>query len=401
MEQQNKIAVPGFLFSGRHCGIKEDPQKLDLAVIFSKNPKTVAAGVFTQNKVCAAPVKICQQALKSRYAQLIVINSGIANAATGAFGFKQALETQKTAAKNYSVDSQKIFVCSTGKIGQPLPMQALKVGLEKSAQNLSADAFDQAAAAICTTDAYQKKVFHCGKIGKQPFHIAIMAKGAGMIQPNMATMLCFVMTDLAIEKSALQKMLKHAVDQTLNRLSVDGDTSTNDTVLALANGEVKNKPINTASAEFIKIQKILTDLLQQIVFLIALDGEGATKCFRVHIKNAASIKDAEKAARAVANSQLVKTAVFGCDPNWGRILCAVGYSGARVVEEKARVQIGTSTLFDRGKVLVKNEKPAAIYLKNNQHITLTVDLGLGDAEFFIYASDLTYDYIKINAEYRT
>jgi len=228
-----------------------------------------------------------------------------------------------------------------------------------------------------------------------------MAKGAGMIAPNMATMLSYIVTDLNISKTVLQSLLKEAVDETLNCLTVDGDTSTNDTVLMLASGLAGNKAIKKNGFTYKKIKKTLVNLLEYICILIASDGEGATKCIRIHVSGAKNESDAKKVAKAIANSPLVKTAMFGNDPNWGRILCAAGYSEADVVEENTTIKLGKYKVFSKGKPFNQNEKPASRYLKSNKLIDVFIDLGRGKGRGRAYGCDLTYDYVKLNAEYRT
>lgn len=397
----NNVVIPGFRFAGLHCGIKDDAQKKDLAVICAENPQTVAAGVFTQNAICAAPVRVCQKILPQKNHRLIVINSGVANAATGPQGFKDATAIQKRAAEIFGVKASEVFVSSTGKVGHYLPTGKILIGLEAAHAQLDASGFMHTADAIRTTDAWRKTAVYKGHMSGHPFTIAVMAKGAGMIQPNMATMLCYVLTDLAIEKRALQKMLKMAVDPTLNSLTVDGDTSTNDTVIAMASGLAGNKIIKAGTPVFSSVLKHLTELLREIAISIAMDGEGATKCLAITVCKAASDKDAQRAARAIANSPLVKTAMFGGDPNWGRILAAAGYSGARVDEMKAVVRIGPHVLFARGRLQDFSAEEVSLHIKTQKILDIVVELGLGKSRATIYASDLTYDYVKLNAEYHT
>jgi len=401
MNKTNPIKIPGFQFAATHCGLKDKKSKKDLAVIYATEPTTTIAGVFTKNKVCAAPVKQCQKNIKHGTGRLIVINSGLANAATGKQGLMDAKSMAKIAAKNFDVLESEVFICSTGKIGEPLPMAKIIKGLSRLPENLSSERFLDCAKAIRTTDAYTKVAWIEDQINGSRFKMAVMAKGAGMICPNMATMLCYVVTDLKISRPVLKALLKETVNETLNELSVDGDTSTNDTVLMMASGLAKNKPIMKDSKSYHKVKTSLLHLLEAIALLIALDGEGATKCFRVLIKGARSQADAKKAARAIAHSQLVKTAIFGCDPNWGRILCAAGYSGCAIHEPKTTILIGNTPVYAHGKPLNKNEKKAAHYLKNNNIVDIGLDLGLGKYQARVLASDLTYGYIKINAEYRT
>lgn len=400
-EPTHPLIIPGFTFTGLYCGIKDDAAKKDLAVIYAENPATVAAGVFTTNKICAAPVVICRQALKNKHHRLIVINSGIANAATGKAGMQDATLVQKAAAREFGLKPEEVFVSSTGKIGLRVPTEKIVSGLATAKSQLSENHFYETAEAIRTTDAWRKTAYIKGVLRGKPYTLAVMAKGAGMIQPNMATMLCYIMTDLAIEKKALQKMLKLTVEPTLNSLSVDGDTSTNDTVLFLAGGSAQNKPVKDGTNEFKKITSELTGLLREIAISIAMDGEGATKCMAIHVHGAVSDADAKKAARAIANSPLVKTAIFGGDPNWGRILAAAGYSGARVEELKSTIKLGPHALFVRGHLKDFIAEEVSLYIKSQKIVDIIVELGLGKGKATMYASDLTYDYVKLNAEYHT
>lgn len=398
MLSPKNTVTPGFEFAGMPCGIKDKNQK-DLAVILARADKTTVAGMFTKNRVCAAPVKICQKHVKKNQVKAIIINSGNANAATGRSGFKNSQIICETVAKKFALKSFQVLPCSTGKIGVPLPMGKIISGIKNI--KLHARGFLDCAQAICTTDAYVKTAVHHGKIDGKKFTIAIMAKGAGMIHPNMATMLCYIVTDLKIQNSVLKNLLKESVDQTLNCLSVDGDTSTNDTVLMMASGVCGNKDFKTNSSRYKQIQKTLTSLLEKISILIAKDGEGATKCLRINVSGAMSQQDAKKVAKAIVNSPLVKTAMFGCDPNWGRILAAVGYAGARVDENKTVIKIGAIPVFSKGKPLGKNEKRASVYLRKNQIVDIFANLGLGKSHAKTYGSDLTYDYVKLNAMYHT
>lgn len=393
--------VPGFSFTGTAQGIKADVRKKDVALIYSSEPTTLVAGVFTLNKVCAAPVKLCRENLKTARGRLVVVNSGCANAATGQRGLKDAKEIVGFAAKTFGLSPDEVFVCSTGRIGMKLPVGKVKAGIIAGKARLHPEGFRRAGQAILTTDAYEKNVFYSGRLGGKKFSIAVMAKGAGMIHPNMATMLCYVMTDLKFERAALQSLLQEAVNPTLNSLTVDGDTSTNDTVLLLANGMAGNVAIKTGSAAYRSILKILTAMLEDIAYKIALDGEGATKCMRISVRGAKNPDDAKKTAKAIGNSPLVKTAVFGCDPNWGRILSAAGNSGADVFEEKTTIRIGGLVLFSKGAIHEKNAGPVNRYLKDNRRVMIDVVVGAGSGKARVLASDLTYDYVRLNADYHT
>lgn len=393
--------VPGFAFSGVSAGLKGDPKKRDLALIYSAVPQTVVAGVFTRNLVRAAPVRICERHVRSGKARLILVNAGVANAATGVAGLKDAESAVRFAASLFELNERDVLPCSTGKIGPRLPLDLIRSGVLKAKDLLHLHGFTKASQAICTTDAYPKTAFYRGQIRRKAFSIAIMAKGAGMIAPDMATMLCFIVTDLNAPAPVLKTLLKECVDETLNRMTVDGDTSTNDTVLMLANGLAKNAPLAKNSNDYALVKKILMGLLRDIAVKIVTDGEGATKCFEVRVTGAKNAAQAERAARAIADSQLVKTAMFGNDPNWGRIACAAGYSGATVSEEEMTIKLGGIPVFARGKPQDANLSKAARILKKSAEITVDVDLGLGSGRAHILSSDLTYDYVKLNAEYHT
>lgn len=397
----NNIVIPGFQFAGIHCGIKDNARKKDLTLIYSEEKNTLVDAVFTKNKVVAAPVTVCRQALRGGFAQLMVINSGVANACTGDQGMKDALDTQEAAAELFGLQKNRVFVCSTGKIGVNLPMKPLLGGLPRVKDLLSSKNFLEAVKGIMTTDQYPKFASVKGKIDGKAYTIAVMAKGAGMLRPDMATMLAYIVTDLAITRPALKKVFRNAVDVTLNRITVDGDMSTNDTVVIMANGRAGNDPVTPNSREAEQIEKQLKSLLEDMARKIALDGEGATKCCDVLIKNAANAADAKRIAYAIGNSPLVKTALFGNDPNWGRIMAAIGYSGARVTPEKVSIDIGPHHVVKSG-IGVKTTQAAKVsqYMKN-KHITIGVDLGLGHGAFHVYMSDLTYDYVHLNAEYHT
>lgn len=396
-----KILIPGFQFAGIHAGIKESTRKKDLTLIFSEEKNTLIDGVFTKNKVCAAPVVVCRDVVANGHCQLVVINSGVANACTGERGLKDALNTQKEAARLMNLKSTQVCVSSTGKIGDYLPMKTVMGGLKKAMSHLDSGSFMEAARGIMTTDQYPKFGVITGNLGGKKYTIAVMAKGAGMLRPDMATMLAYVLTDLKFSPAVLRKIFRRAVDVTLNRVTVDGDTSTNDTVLVLANGRAGNKPFTSESAAGRKIEKEMTALLETMARMIALDGEGATKCCDLKIRGAKNEADARKIAYAIGNSPLVKTALFGCDPNWGRIMAAVGYSGASIRPEKISIHIGPYPVV-RGGQGIRGFNPAEVsqYMRKRE-IEIMVNLNLGRSDFHVYMSDLTYDYIHLNAEYHT
>lgn len=395
------IKIKGFQFAGIHAGIKDSKNIKDMALIYSEEPNTLIDGVFTKNKVCAAPVDLCRKVISKGKAQLVVINSGVANACTGKQGERDALKTQTHAAKLFDLPPEKVCVSSTGKIGDFLPMKTLLNGIEKAKNELSEKHFQDACEGMMTTDQYPKFASIKGKIQGKPYTIAVLAKGAGMLRPDMATMLAYVVTDLKFSSSTLKKIFREAVDVTLNRITVDGDTSTNDTVLMMANGKAENKTFTATSTTGKRVKKEIISLLTDMAQQITLDGEGATKCTLVNVTGASSQSDAKKIAYAIGNSPLVKTALFGCDPNWGRIVAAVGYSGAKINQKNIQVKMGKFPLVKNGAGL-KNipVKQVSSYMKN-KHITIDVKVGKGKGEFFVFMSDLTYDYVTLNAEYHT
>ncbi len=396
-----KITVPGFQFAGIHCGIKDNVRKKDLSLIYSEEPHTLIDGVFTKNKVCAAPVVVSRKSIRQGMGQLIIVNSGNANACTGERGLRDALKTQSEGGRLFGLVPSRVAVCSTGKIGEFLPMKKLLQGLVKAKDFLDRKNFMEAAKGIMTTDQFVKYGCIKDEIRGKRYTIAVMTKGAGMLRPDVATMLTFVMTDLKFERQVLARLFRRAVDVTLNRVTVDGDMSTNDTVLIMANGRVGNRTFSVDSAEGKKIGNQLTSLLKQMAHKITLDGEGATKCCEVKVTGARNEGDAKKIAYAIGNSPLVKTALFGCDPNWGRIMAAVGYSGAKINPEKIRISIGPYTVAKNGTGLCSFVPSLVSQYMEKKLIEIRVDCGVGPASFHVFMSDLTYEYIHLNAEYHT
>ncbi|MEK7238695.1 MAG: bifunctional glutamate N-acetyltransferase/amino-acid acetyltransferase ArgJ [Nitrospirota bacterium] len=395
IKKNQAITIPGFKFSAVSAGIKKTGAK-DLALIFSENI-TTTAGVFTTNKIKAAPVKLDIKRIVSQKGQAIIINSGNANACTGLQGLKDAKEISETTAKELCILPELVYVSSTGVIGRFLPMQKIKKAIPELVEKLSPYSLTEVSTAIMTTDTFPKMAFKkiniAGKIGA----IAGIAKGSGMICPNLATMLSFVVTDIAVEKKALDSALRNAVKNSFNRLIIDNDMSTNDTVLIMANGMLKNKPITKSSSLYPKFKNALTEITYNLAKMIAKDGEGATKLIEIIAKGAKTEGDAEKIAKSIANSMLVKTAIYGNDPNWGRIMAAIGYSGVEINEEKINIYIDKFKLVNKGMGIKKI--PNNIFSK--KEIVVTVELGLGKKEAKILTCDLTEGYIKINASYMT
>ncbi len=380
----------GFQFAGCEAGIKKNGN--DIGLIYSEKECTAAA-VFTKNSVKAAPIVLNMQILESPK-KAILVNSGNANACTGIQGMKNAEEIQKITAKRLSVKPAEIFVCSTGVIGQQLPMEKITIGINKAASSLETNP-DNFAKAIMTTDLVMKSASAKIVIDGKEITIYGAAKGSGMIAPNMATMLAFVVTDANIEKKILEKVWKTSCDKTFNAITVDGDSSTNDTAIILANGAANNKKIDTIISKF--SDKIL-ELCLELAKKIAADGEGASKLIAVEVYGAESETKAKLIAMTIANSPLVKTAAYGNDANWGRIIAAAGR--CEIKPEKTSIQFGEISVFKDGEPVNFSEDDAKKYL-NSKEINIIVNVGSGTGKFTVYTCDLTEGYIKINADYRS
>lgn len=387
----------GFLFSTVEAAIRY-PHRKDLALIYSE-VKANIAGTFTTNQVKAAPVQIDMKKIRSGKGQAIVVNSGNANACTGRKGIQDAAETAERVAHGLNIKPSLVYVCSTGVIGLTMPMERVRPKISELTDNLGKSNIQDVAAAIMTTDTFPKIVHKKVRIGNKTGTIAGICKGAGMICPHMATMLCFLMTDIALEQKALDKSLKDAVSKSFNRITVDGDRSTNDTVLIMANGMLGNPLITEKSESYHIFKKALHEVTFNLSRLIVKDGEGASKFIEIEVKGAKSEADAEKAAFSVANSNLVKTAIYGNDPNWGRIMAALGYSGTKLNEEKIDIYFGKVKVVNKGIGTGKDEKAAEI-LKGKE-IRIIIDLNLGGSSVKILTCDLTEEYIRENKSYRT
>ena len=399
-------AAEGFSAAGFYCGIKESiTRKKDLAFIKS-DVMAKAGGVFTTNKFAAAPVEWCREVIKGGEAQAIFANSGNANACTGETGKKNVDKTLDLVAHYSRLPKDKILVCSTGVIGVQLPMSMLSGGVPSVIADLSPLALgsEHAADAIATTDTYIKEYAVEYEFGGKTVHVGGIAKGSGMIHPNMATMLCFITTDLKLSSEAVQTACKAVADDTFNMITVDGDTSTNDTMLVLANGMVGNDEINCGDEGYAEFVEALYEVAKNLAKMMASDGEGATKALECHVDGAKTKADARKAAKAVIDSSLVKAAFFGEDANWGRIICAVGYSGAEFDPAKVELWLesenGKIQLMADGGGLEFDEDIAAKVLKAKE-IRILIDLHDGEASAIGWGCDLSYDYVKINADYRS
>jgi glutamate N-acetyltransferase/amino-acid N-acetyltransferase len=389
-------AVPGMFAAGLHCGIKPTAAR-DLALIYSSAPAT-AAGVFTTNRIQGAPVKVSRERLKSGVAQAIVASSGCSNVCTGEQGVKDAREMTEVVARELRIPDARVLVASTGIIGRYLPMDRIRPALPKLVKGLSPQpqGSRHAAEGIMTTDTHPKEAALRVEIGGRPITIGAIAKGTGMIHPLMATMFCFVATDLAVARDALQAALRRAVTGSFNRISVDGDRSTSDTVVILANGLVENRPLTRGDRRLRLFQTALDALTQRLAVMQVRDGEGATLVIDVHVRAAKTRRDAETAARAIANSPLFKTAMAGRDPNWGRVMSALGASGVAVQEERVGIWYGEEQVAAGGKLKesVRWDRVKADLAK--PEVTVTVDLGLGSGHDHVWTCDLTQDYVKIN-----
>ena len=392
-------AVAGIRAAGLHAGIKAADAK-DVALIVTDAPAT-AAGVFTKNSVTAAPVLVCREHLSDGHAQAVIVNSGNANACTGEVGMANARRMAAVTAEQLGIDANLVLVSSTGVIGQQLPMDKIENGIQATASALSTKGGADAAEAIMTTDTHPKSVAVEIEIGDTPVRIGGIAKGSGMIAPNMATMLSYLTTDARINAETLQAALNRVVDDTYNLLTVDTDRSTNDTVLILATGQAEKAEIVTANGEDYEtfcegLQFVCTELVK----MLARDGEGATKLVEVVVKRAKNRDDAEKAARAVAESPLVKTAVFANDANWGRIMMAIGKSGAEFDPYQVDVWLADYRLVKNGMDAGYDEDEATSLFAEDP-VRITIDLRAGDTDITMWTCDYSYDYIRINADYRT
>ena len=387
-------AVPGILAAGFHSGIKASPAK-DLALVYSSTPAT-AAGVFTTNRIVGAPVKVSRERLKGGAAQAIVASSGCSNVATGEQGIKDAREMTEIVAKHLRIPDERVLVASTGVIGRYLPMDKIRPALPKLVKGLSPQGSRSAAEGIMTTDTHPKEAALRVEIGGRRVTVGAIAKGTGMIHPMMATMFCFVATDLAVEREGLQRALRRAVTGSFNRISVDGDRSTSDTVIILANGLAENRSLARGDRRLRPFQQALDALTQRLALMLVKDGEGATVVIDVRVRGAKTRGDAELAARSIANSNLFKTAMAGRDPNWGRVMSALGAAGIALQEDRIAVWYGEEQVAAGGRLRegVRWDRVKAELAK--PEVALTVDLGLGSGQEHVWTCDLTTDYVKIN-----
>ncbi|MBI4417417.1 MAG: bifunctional glutamate N-acetyltransferase/amino-acid acetyltransferase ArgJ [Ignavibacteriales bacterium] len=398
-ECQGGVTLPrGFTAGGVYCGIRK--AKKDLAIIRSDRPSRVAA-VFTQNRTLAAPILVDKvQLQRSSLCSAVIINSGNANACTGERGLNDAWEMVRTAAHGLGIPEEQVIVSSTGVIGQYMPMDKVLAGIRELIPLVNESGGQSAAEAIMTTDTYKKEAAVQFTLGRTVVRIGGMAKGSGMIAPNMATMLAFITTDAVIDHRMLQKALHCANRKSFNRITVDGDMSTNDMALVLANGVANNEPFGEHSEEFQLFSSALEYVMIKLAKMIARDGEGATKLIEVYVKGASTEQEAEVVARSVANSNLVKTAMHGNDANWGRIMAAVGYSGAPVDPGIVEIRINNLPVLNKGYEIVLDEQKTAAALAREQ-VLITIELNRGHEKVRFWTCDLTKEYVHINASYRS
>jgi glutamate N-acetyltransferase/amino-acid N-acetyltransferase len=396
IEQGNITSPKGFKAAGIHVGVKPGSTKKDLALVYSEAPASAAA-VYTSTRVQAAPIQVDREHLQDGKARAVVLNSGNANACTGAQGLENARRMCRQTAAALKLHGDEVLVCSTGVIGVQLPIEAIEKGIPAAAAALAAQGGADAAQAIMTTDTVPKT--HAVELASG-LRVGGMAKGAGMIAPNMATMLAVVASDAAVAPSLLREMLGQATRRSFNCVTVDGDMSTNDTLIVLANGAAGAPLIDKAGAAADEFYAGLEEVCRQLARQIARDGEGATKLVAIRVANAQSEEEARKVGLSVANSSLVKTAIFGCDPNWGRILCAVGYSGAEIDPAKVEVSLCGTPIYGGGSGR-DFDKEKLIAAMREKDIPIHIDLRRGAATAEIYTCDLSYEYVRVNAEYTT
>lgn len=391
------IEVPGFLSSGIYAGIKKK-QKKDLGLIFSEVPARVAA-VFTTNVVKAAPILIALERVKDGFCQALIVNSGNANACTAERGIKDAELTTRIVADGLKIKESLVIPASTGVIGEFLPVDKFEKAVPNLIASLRHDGLVDMAQAIMTTDQFPKYASSRIKIDGKLGTMCAVGKGAGMIAPQMATMLCFILTDINLTRRAMVKSLKRAVETSFNRIIVDGDTSTNDAVIMLSNGILGNKAIVEGNRSYNKFVRALTELCTEIAEMIVRDGEGATKVVKIIIKNVKTEVQADLIARTLGSSLLVKTAFYGEDPNWGRIIAAAGRAGVKFDPEKVDLYFGDYKVVRNGVVVMDGNKFEHVMRQPN--FTVTIDIKTGKASSFVIASDITIEYLKLNAHYRT
>jgi glutamate N-acetyltransferase/amino-acid N-acetyltransferase len=398
LEGGTVTSVQGFLAGATYAGLKTYAEdKLDLSLLLSEAP-CVSAGVFTTSTIISPGVRVTQEHLARGPVRGLVVNAGIANTCIGEQGYKDAEEMTALAAGQLGVQPEEVLVCSTGIIGVELPMSLIRTGIQNI--ELSQDGGPQLARAMMTTDTRPKEVAVAFEVDGKQVRMGGVAKGSGMIHPNMATMLAFVTTDVAIDRDYLQTTLREVADASFNMLTIDGDSSTNDTLLVLANGLAGNRPIAAGSPDAATFKDALMEVCVHLTREMARDGEGATRLIVVEVTGARDISDARKAARTIASSSLVKSAVFGADPNWGRVLAALGRSGAAVTEDKIDLYINGVCIMQEGKQ-IPFHRDAVVVLMRGPEVTFRLHLNLGDGQATAWGCDLTEQYVIINSAYST
>jgi glutamate N-acetyltransferase/amino-acid N-acetyltransferase len=392
-------AVPGILAAGITAGIKPSGKK-DLALIYSSSPARAAA-VFTTNQVKGAPVLVSRDHVKGGQAQAIVASAGCANVCTGEQGVRDAREMTKVVGEHLRIPAQRVLIAATGVIGQPMPMDKVRPALPKLVKALSPQGSRSAAEAIMTTDTIPKEAALRVDVGGRPVTIGGIAKGVAMLEPHLATMFCFLATDAVIAADALQVSLRRAMDRSFNRVTVDGDESTSDTVAVLANGLAENAPLERGGRGLAQFRAALEAVAGRLARMLVQDGEGATRVVEVRIAGARTRREALIAARSVANSPLVKTAICGADPNWGRIMMALGKSAAKVAAERVAIQIGEEPIVERGMLRPGARMDRVEATMRGNEYRILIDLGLGRGEDSVWTSDLTEEYVRLNSKYTT
>ncbi|WP_148296855.1 bifunctional glutamate N-acetyltransferase/amino-acid acetyltransferase ArgJ [Alkalihalobacillus akibai] len=399
IENGSIVTPKGFQATGLYSGVKR--KRLDLGAIYCEVPASVAA-VYTLNRIQAAPIKVTKESIaEAGKIQAIVVNSGNANACTGKKGLEDAYEMRKQSAQHFQIPEHYVAVTSTGVIGEFLAMDKIVPGIKQLSPNSTledAEAFNQA---ILTTDTTNKKVCFQTVVNGKTVSIGGVAKGSGMINPNMATMLSFVTTDANIESDVLQQALSNITNQTFNRITVDGDTSTNDMVVVMASGLAENEPLSPNHPDWESFYQALKETCESLAKQIARDGEGATKLIEVQVKGALTDEDAGKIAKKIVGSDLVKSAIYGTDANWGRIICAIGYSGCEINPDTIDIGIGPVQTLIQSQPTAFSEEEAKSYMELNDTVVIHVDLHLAEGSGKAWGCDLSYDYVRINAGYRT
>lgn len=386
----------GFRFSVTEAAIKR-PGRKDIALVYSER-ESAMAGMFTRNRIKAAPVKLDMKRIRSGTGQAIIINSGNANACTGKQGMKDAERMTTLVAEGLGIDPELVYVCSTGVIGTPMPMDRIGFSIPDLVRGLGRHTIKDVATAIMTTDTFPKIAVRKLTFGDVSASVVGICKGAGMIKPDLATMLCFVLTDVNITYPALRLALIKAVNESFNRVTIDGDMSTNDTVLAMANGLAGNRPIKEGSRKLRVFEEALSGVTYELSRMIVQDGEGATKVIDITVRNARNDQDARRAAYSVANSLLVKTALYGNDANWGRIMASLGYSGVALREEDIDIYINGTKIVSKG---IGTGRDKSEELFRDKEVKILIDLGIGKGSATVTTCDLSEEYVRINAEYRT